>query len=124
MAYEKQTWVNGDIITAEKLNHMEDGISGLGGSNALICEYDNDAGHTDKTFGEIKAALLSGKTVLLKITEGSDSGTHTMGNFYGYRIGGSEDSYHCEVEFHQGLLISSVYSTIEELDNAYLNYAD
>lgn len=27
MSYEKQTWTNGDIITAEKLNHMEDGIS-------------------------------------------------------------------------------------------------
>lgn len=26
MAYVKQTWVNGDIITADKLNHMEDGI--------------------------------------------------------------------------------------------------
>lgn len=26
MAYEKQTWKTGDVITAEKLNHMEDGI--------------------------------------------------------------------------------------------------
>ena len=26
MSYEKQTWQTGDIITAEKLNHMEDGI--------------------------------------------------------------------------------------------------
>ena len=30
MAYEKQTWANGDIITAEKLNHMEDGIASNG----------------------------------------------------------------------------------------------
>ena len=124
MSYEKQTWTTGEVITAGKLNHMEDGISGSGGSNALICEYDHDAGHTDKTFGEIKTALLSGKTVLLKTTEGSDSGTLSMGNFYEYRIGGSEGSHYCEVVFSQGLLISSVYSTIEELDNAYLNYAD
>ena len=27
MSYEKQTWQTGDIITAEKLNHMEDGIT-------------------------------------------------------------------------------------------------
>lgn len=27
MAYEKQTWVNGESITQEKLNHMENGIS-------------------------------------------------------------------------------------------------
>ena len=26
MAYEKQTWAAGQTITAEKMNHMEDGI--------------------------------------------------------------------------------------------------
>ena len=26
MSYEKQTWTTGDTITAEKLNHMENGI--------------------------------------------------------------------------------------------------
>ena len=26
MSYEKQTWVTGDIVSAEKLNHMEEGI--------------------------------------------------------------------------------------------------
>lgn len=26
MAYEKQTWVNGEKITEEKLNHIEEGI--------------------------------------------------------------------------------------------------
>ena len=31
MAYEKQTWKTGDVITQEKLNHMEDGISTGGG---------------------------------------------------------------------------------------------
>ena len=29
MAYEKQTWQTGDTITAEKLNHMEDGIKNI-----------------------------------------------------------------------------------------------
>lgn len=31
MAYEKQTWECGETITAEKLNHMEDGIANCGG---------------------------------------------------------------------------------------------
>lgn len=37
MAYAKQTWNNGDVITADKLNHMEDGIAegGSGGSGGL-----------------------------------------------------------------------------------------
>lgn len=40
MAYEKQQWVSGDIITAEKLNHMEDGIdeAGFNESNLPIAE--------------------------------------------------------------------------------------
>lgn len=31
MSYEKQTWVTGEIVTADKLNHMEDGIAASGG---------------------------------------------------------------------------------------------
>lgn len=29
MAYSKQTWANGDVITEEKLNHIEDGIDSI-----------------------------------------------------------------------------------------------
>ena len=35
MAYEKQTWQTGDVITQEKLNHMEDGIAGAGGGSSI-----------------------------------------------------------------------------------------
>lgn len=31
MAYEKQTWECGETITADKLNHMEDGIANASG---------------------------------------------------------------------------------------------
>lgn len=30
MSYEKQTWNCGDVVTADKLNHMEDGIASGG----------------------------------------------------------------------------------------------
>lgn len=30
MAYEKNNWQTGDVITKEKLNHMEEGISNAG----------------------------------------------------------------------------------------------
>ena len=36
MAYEKQTWQNGDTITAEKLNHMEDGIENSSGYKYIV----------------------------------------------------------------------------------------
>lgn len=35
MAYEKQIWNCGDTITAEKLQHMEDGIASGGGTEPL-----------------------------------------------------------------------------------------
>lgn len=35
MAYEKQEWKCGDSITAEKLNHMEDGIANAGRGGVL-----------------------------------------------------------------------------------------
>ena len=31
MSYTKNTWANGDVITAAKLNNMEDGIASAGG---------------------------------------------------------------------------------------------
>lgn len=50
MSYEKQTWKNGDIITAEKLNHMEDGISesSIGGDSPiyLIVDMGDENGYT------------------------------------------------------------------------------
>lgn len=36
MAYEKQTWHTGDVITEGKLNHMEDGIAGASSGGALF----------------------------------------------------------------------------------------
>lgn len=36
MSYEKHTWANGEIITADKLNHMEEGIEGGGGGGSLL----------------------------------------------------------------------------------------
>ena len=36
MSYTKQTWATGDIITADKMNHMEDGIADSGGGGAFL----------------------------------------------------------------------------------------
>ena len=34
MAYDKYTWHTGEVITEEKLNHMEDGIAAAGATTA------------------------------------------------------------------------------------------
>ena len=36
MSYEKQIWSTGDKITAEKLNHLEDGVSSISEEIAAI----------------------------------------------------------------------------------------
>lgn len=60
MAYEKHTWETGETITAEKLNNLEDGVSGSGG---ILCVREQDDGAyivLDKTFNEISTHLQSG----------------------------------------------------------------
>ena len=60
MAYEKQTWQTGDIVTAAKLDHMEDGIANasVGMMVVTITGNDTDGYTADKTFDEIKANYL------------------------------------------------------------------
>lgn len=45
MAYEKQTWNTGDVITEEKLNHIEDGIAN-GGSGCGVLTASSDGNGT------------------------------------------------------------------------------
>lgn len=82
MAYEKQTWANGDIITAAKLNHIESGIEsassgggGGGGSEVFVAHFEvtfdeNENMNVvtcDKTADEIVDAYVSNEFVCAKI---------------------------------------------------------
>ena len=47
MAYEKNTWASGDVVTSAKLNHMENGIEAASSPYDLVIvadttEYDGD----------------------------------------------------------------------------------
>lgn len=71
MAYEKQTWVTGDTITAAKLNHMEDGIAEGGGDSSIFkviytIAEDGQGGFTatcNHTLPEIEEAYNAGKYI-------------------------------------------------------------
>lgn len=86
MAYEKQTWNTGDIITADKLNHMEDGIDGiLVVTITDTVDLENPQTHTitgDYTYAEISAAIDAGKDVILK--ESSNNGISD--SYWYYRL--------------------------------------
>lgn len=73
MAYTKNTWKTGDIVSSQKLNHMEDGIANS--ENVFIVggvSFGNSGieGTLDKTWQEIHDAMLS-KICIVVITDDS-----------------------------------------------------
>ena len=72
MSYEKTTWINGDIITADKMNNIENGIASAG--KVMICNasFSSSAQNyvLDKTVQEIYDAMLAGTPVYIKCQYG------------------------------------------------------
>lgn len=78
MSYEKQTWVTGDTVTAEKLNHMESGIEGAGGGALIVgttFNEDTQLYECNKTAAEIWEAYSTGCNVVFSDTEYDDAVT-------------------------------------------------
>lgn len=89
MSYTKQTWQCGETITADKLNHMEDGIeeccSNSGG--ALIVEFDHHEDcpvgymgdgidYYNHTWQEVKDAYDEGRPIYMQyVATDADPGT-------------------------------------------------
>ena len=76
MSYEKHEWVNNEVITAEKLNHMEDGIADGGSADFVIAFSGSNATFdpaADRTWSETVAAYTSGKRIRCKYID-ADSG--------------------------------------------------
>lgn len=76
MAYTKTVWATGDIITADKLNNMEDGIEE---HDPIILSAEGTASGTnwdfvfdDITFGDVVSAVQAGKTVRLMLSFGNN----------------------------------------------------
>ena len=66
MSYTKQNWQSGDTITANKLNHMEDGIADGGGGGGVVVVHiteEDDVATLDKTWNELQELLSSGALV-------------------------------------------------------------
>ena len=98
MSYEKQTWVNGEVITDTKLNHMEDGIEDA--ASGLVCHATDDAQAErttlDKTWQEINDAFVSGMSVVVVYEDDAVKAlmeTYHDGSTYSLQFGISADGY-------------------------------
>lgn len=99
MAYEKQNWQTGEVITADKLNHMEDGI---GEDSVFIINVRGDAPDSgtsyenvtsDKTASQIMDAYLSNKQIIVSFVENSDEASKIFMPLINYVVG-SPNSFH------------------------------
>lgn len=83
--YEKQTWKTGDVITEEKLNHMEEGIASGGGlytaTNTVRLVKQSFAGNNESNyyeaeldgnafFDDVVKVIFDGKEYICEAKEG------------------------------------------------------
>ena len=72
MSYTPTEWKTGDIVTADKLNKLENGVASAGGGGSLVCEYDPDNNYAlNYTYQQIADAAASGKIVVIAYPEES-----------------------------------------------------
>ena len=57
MSYTKTTWSDGDVITAEKLNNIENGVESASSGSILVVHVVN--GVLDKTWQEICDSFIN-----------------------------------------------------------------
>ena len=125
MAYEKQTWATGDIITANKLNHMEDGIAE---DSVFVVTFTNDGESitADKTITEVREAYLAGKTIIGK--EGGASiftlnEAITQGAYFEFsrlhvgEFGVSAEAYHYYINERTGNTVINYYTHSLQLES-------
>lgn len=98
MSYEKQNWESGQTITAEKLNHIENGIASTGGVLIVHEIEENNRFRLDKTWQQIADAEFAvlnreedGNNILILTGYGHYDESYTVG-FYDF-IGQENNMY-------------------------------
>lgn len=77
--YVKQTWSTGDVITADKMNHIEEGIENTSTGGVFYATFtlegteNNISASSDKTFNQIKNAYDAGQVIMGRLSENSGS---------------------------------------------------
>ena len=95
MSYTPTEWVDGDIITAQKLNKMEGGIAAAVCSNLKLEITDNVETPiiSNATYSDIAAAVENGGVVFAKIADGENVGQSYIAYVNGLVSIPSESTY-------------------------------
>ena len=99
MSYEKQTWTTGDTITAEKLNHIENGIEN-NGTLVVNAVESGDIITLDKTWQEIYDAFPN--VCILDVVAEDDANSTTKEKIEAVSFGEEHDETFYVIEsFYQ-----------------------
>lgn len=90
MAYEPKTWQCGEVVSADALNHLEQGVANAGGS-AMIVRMSTE-GTTDKTWQQVYDALIGG-TLVYVLSSASSGGTDVVAHASILMAVGGHNSY-------------------------------
>ena len=85
MSYIPTEWKTGDIVTAEKLNKLEEGVASGGGGGGVLritMTQVEDVAYLDKTYEDITTALNQGIWPVCFFAEGNDTSVFTVTEFY------------------------------------------
>ena len=96
MNYNKTTWQTDDVITAEKLNKLENGIVNNGALIVNCTEQQDESLILDKTWQEIWDAYYSGRNVIIYDEDG-------LGLYNLIYIHASQDDYSLYITGSYGL---------------------
>lgn len=92
MAYEKTNWQTGDTVTAEKLNHAEQGIADAG--QVMVIEINPETVTLQSTWQEIYDAFNAG--VLLLVINHTNTGETAFNesNYIVSQVGLADGDYY------------------------------
>lgn len=120
MSYTKTKWITNDLITAEKLNKIEEGLEQAESNSPLIVtvtfnsNYVNDMNDTtvgigDKTYSEVISAIDNNQPVIAKISKQIIAVNSELENYIN----------EFKLDYEYCLILN--YETFEENDILYYN---
>lgn len=92
MAYTPTEWVTGDVITAVKLNKLENGVAAIDGVMVVEAEAEGDTLTLDATYAEIAAAMTANIPVFVKLETSENENMYFMAYNNGI-VSGDTDTY-------------------------------